>query len=85
MSASPQGLGVCTLLITLIACGATVCNVTTVRSDRLRFYTCACMGDVNVNAWTPCAGPFWAQAVNQKKLYLQIGTYKTLHFRPCKY
>ena len=24
------------------------------------------------------AGPFWAQAVNQKKLYVQIGIYKTL-------
>ena len=27
------------------------------------------------------AGPFWAQAVNQKRQYLQIRIYKSLHFR----
>ena len=30
------------------------------------------------------AGPFWAQAVNQKRQYLQIRIYKSLHFRPCR-
>ena len=30
------------------------------------------------------AGPFRAQAVNQKRQYLQIRIYKSLHFRPCK-
>ena len=30
------------------------------------------------------AGPFWAQAVNQKRQYLQIRIYKSLHLRPCR-
>ena len=30
------------------------------------------------------AGPFWAQAVNQKRQYLQIRIYKSLHFRQCR-
>ena len=29
-------------------------------------------------------GPFWAQAVNQKRQYLQIRIYKSVHFRPCR-
>ena len=30
------------------------------------------------------AGPFWAQAVNQKRQYLQIRIYKSLHFWQCR-
>ena len=30
------------------------------------------------------AGPFWAQAVNQKRQFLQIRIYKSLHFRQCR-
>ena len=30
------------------------------------------------------AGPFWAQAVNQKRQNVQIRIYKSLHFRPCR-
>ena len=45
-----------------------------------------CQGTkVKVKAWTPCGGPiFGRRRVNQKRQYLQIRIYKSLHFRPCK-
>ena len=76
-SGQAVAIGLWRLLRMIIGCG---------QNRILCFSRCTLVDRVKVKSkpGRRVAGPFWAQAVNRKRQYLQIRIYKSLHFRQCR-